>query len=494
MSQDTAIRPFALHIKSSVQRIGSAIVIVGLLALGYYGSHAFAPTQTLEERVEDAEAPDAEVGTLVTLPAAKLESAGIRTSQVAWRDMQVTETVPGTISYDDAHHVEVRAPVPSVVEDVLVRPGQTVHKADILAVLSSAEVGLARNELKRYESEAELARLNHEWKKQTYDNLCDLLASLSEQPSFAQLEAKFDEKLLGEYRDRLLTAYSESVLATSAVDRSSALGDQGVISARDLEERISAREIAAAHFRAACERSRNEGKQELARAAAELDVAERQIDVSQERLRLLLGPFGEETAMPTAGQFEVRSPLGGRIEELGAVAGNRVTENEQLFVIADTKKLWLSAQIHQRDWSALAAAEHQTLRFTVPALPEETFEARVIFIGAAVSPTTGAIPLVAAVDNTEGRFRPGMFAWASVPIAAKQRTLAVPTAAIQRHEGHAFVFVEEEPGRYRRSDVEIATETPDWCAIANGVREGDQVVDHGAFFLKSELLLEQEEE
>ena len=46
---------------------------------------------------------------------------------------------------------------------------------------------------------------------------------------------------------------------------------------------------------------------------------------------------------------------------------------------------------------------------------------------------------------------------------------------------------------FQRVDVDTGIETPDWVEVTRGLTEGAPVVDHGAFYLKSELLLEEEE-
>jgi multidrug efflux pump subunit AcrA (membrane-fusion protein) len=80
-----------------------------------------------------------------------------------------------------------------------------------------------------------------------------------------------------------------------------------------------------------------------------------------------------------------------------------------------------------------------------------------------------------------------------VPVGEQQQSLAVPSSAVQHHEVEAFVFVEEKPSTFRRVDVTTGLETADWIAITSGLRPGLLVVEEGAFFLKSELLLEAEE-
>ncbi|MEO8498625.1 MAG: efflux RND transporter periplasmic adaptor subunit, partial [Planctomycetota bacterium] len=142
---------------------------------------------------------------------------------------------------------------------------------------------------------------------------------------------------------------------------------------------------------------------------------------------------------------------------------------------------------------ALSLATDQTLRLTVPAMPNAEFAAKVLFVGATVSSATLSIPLVAEVNNDAKLFRPGMFVWVDVPVAEPREALAVPVGAIQRHEEQAFVFVETSEDEFQRVDVETGIETPDWVEVTSGLTAGARVVDHGAFYLKSELLLEKEE-
>jgi len=62
-----------------------------------------------------------------------------------------------------------------------------------------------------------------------------------------------------------------------------------------------------------------------------------------------------------------------------------------------------------------------------------------------------------------------------------------------RHENQPFVFVPDGERRFRRVDVRLGIETSNQIEILAGLAAGDTVVDQGAFYLKSELLLEREE-
>ena len=104
-----------------------------------------------------------------------------------------------------------------------------------------------------------------------------------------------------------------------------------------------------------------------------------------------------------------------------------------------------------------------------------------------------SVALTAELSNADGRLKPGMFVWAIIPLEKSRDALVVPRGAITRHENQPFVFVPDSERKFRRVDVELGLETNDQIEITSGLAAGDTVVDRGAFYLKSELLLEREE-
>ena len=481
------------RIRSVAERVGPFIAVVAIIVIGFFGSEWLMREEapSADEHAPASEAPASPL--LVRLTPEKYASAAIITTRIERRSLQPTRTVSGTIQYDAERHLDLRAPVNCVVAKCLVEHGQWVQKGDRVATLTSAEVGLARNELLKCEADLRLATLQHDWAEQTHANLNDLLALLKQNPAVEDIEKQFEGKLLGDHRDTLVSAYSQYVLATSVASRTQTLQDQGIISGRTSEERASQREVTAASFKSMCEQATFESQRDSQQAAAELDAAERAVDVSKDRLAVLIGPHGANTPEANRSDFQLTAPFDARIEELLAVDSSRFTAGETMFVLADTRTVWVAAQIHQRDWNSLSLATDQTLRLTVPAMPNAEFAAKVRFVGATVSSSTLSIPLVAEVNNEARLFRPGMFVWVDVPIAEPRDALAVPVSAIQRHEEQAFVFIETGEDEFQRVDVETGIETPDWVEVTSGLTAESQVVDQGAFYLKSELLLEKEE-
>ena len=85
-----------------------------------------------------------------------------------------------------------------------------------------------------------------------------------------------------------------------------------------------------------------------------------------------------------------------------------------------------------------------------------------------------------------------MFAWVDLPMEAPRQGLAVPTSAVQRHDTETFVFVEESANQFRRSTVVTGIETSEYVEVVDGLVADHSIVEQGAFYLKSELLLEQD--
>lgn len=477
---------------------GGLIVAAGLLFLAALrlGWIDILPAAS-EVAGQDAAARETPaVPTVVELTAEKLAAAKIHVTPAHKQQVQLTRAVPGEMKYDAARLVPVNAPVGGVVLEVFVEPGQAVAKDQPLAVLSSREVGEARDEVAKRTADLELAHREEERFARITANVDELLAQLDQRPDPESVEAGLAQKSLGDYRYKILGAYSKLVLAERRMKDTVDIGS-GALSTRIVEERKNAREDAAAQYATARDNSRFDAQLERERAQAAREQAERLLSVAQQNLANLLGPLADMrpvTDREHLSELTLLAPLAGRIEERHAVKAARVAAGGALFTVADTSTIWVAAEIHERDWNALDLV-HQgdKLQVRIPALAGDPLTAKVFYVGAQLAPDTRSVPLVAELANADGRLKPGMFVWADIPLDPPHEALVVPPGAVMRHENQPFVFVPAGERKYRRVEVRLGLETSDWIEIADGLNDGDLVVDRGAFYLKSELLLEREE-
>ena len=361
--------------------------------------------------------------------------------------------------------------------------------------------------MRKRQADREIERKAADWAATIATNVDELLDMLAAHPPLEEVEERFRQRLLGSYREKILAPYSR-LLFVEKVDASTRrLGDGGVLSGRIVEERTSNLEVARASFAAACEAARFDTRQDRDRAQAGLEQADRLVQVARENLRTLVGSKleaeatnvvaedGEASPGEAAGlsTLVLRTPFDGVVEEIFMSRGERVQAGDKLFVVADTSKLWVRAQINERQWTQVELTEGQEVHVNVPGSVEHETTARINHVAATVEEETRSVPLIAELENDDAHFKPGMFVWVDLPEGASREALAVPTEAVMRHEGRAFVFVPEGDSRFRRINVETGIESDGFVEIASGLDAGREVVVRGGFVLKSELLLEDEE-
>ncbi len=488
---------------------GVALFALGGLAWWWLATHHFAGG---EPHGADPP-PAADAGGLpdeVTLKADAVASAGIETGEVERRPLRDHLTVPGRIDYDARLRLDYAAPVDGIISRVLVQVRQRVSKGDSLAEISSPDVGKARDDIRRREDDRQIALKAADWATTIADNVDALVESLSWHPALPEVEQTFKDRILGTYREKLLGSYSRLVYVEKVIASTKSLGE-GAVSGRIIEERTSNLEIARANFEAACEESRFATLQDRDRARAELASADRLLQVSREYLRTLvgsrLGPDatalidskenGEESPGDAASlsTLILKTPFDGVVEDVFVARGERVQAGDPMFVVADTTRLWVRAQIHEREWTAVEVAVGQEIDVVVPGAERHEAVAKVHHVGATVEADSRSVPLVAELPNDadDAHLKPGMFVWVDLPQGAVREALVVPAAAVMRHEGRAFVFAPLGGNRYRRIDVVTGIESGDLVEIVSGLEAGEPVVFAGGFVLKSELLLEKEE-
>jgi RND family efflux transporter MFP subunit len=404
--------------------------------------------------------------------------------------------VPGRITYNEGQHLEIKSPAEAVVKQVFAAPEQLVKKGDRLAVLSSPEIGMARDAVAQCKSDLVVAQREADRKEEIAANLSALFDFLKQHPEPAEIEKRFDEKTLGAHRQEILAAYSKLYLAEAVAENMRSLEGTGSVSGRVIQERRSIREVAKAAFTTACEEARFEVSQDIEKSRAALQHSQRMLAVCRQRLESLGGESSDADSVSreALNELVVTAPFDGKLVERLTTSAARVAAGQPLFVLANTDTLWVSAEVHERDWNLVGGDELHEFVLHAPSLPDSDTLARVKFTEGKISSETRTLSIVGELDNRQGKFRPGMFVWVSVPMGQPRRVLAVPVTSIVQHEQTKFVFVADGPDTFRRVDVTTGLETPNWVEIKDGLKAGEKVVDAGTFALKSELLLERESE
>ncbi|HJU03863.1 MAG TPA: efflux RND transporter periplasmic adaptor subunit [Nitrospiraceae bacterium] len=97
----------------------------------------------------------------------------------------------------------------------------------------------------------------------------------------------------------------------------------------------------------------------------------------------------------------------------------------------------------------------QSVKFTVPTYPGETFAGTIARIARTVEVKTRTMPIELDVDNPSGRLAPGMFPEVEWPVRRSRPTLFVPMKAVVTTTEHTFV-------------IRIREEKTEWVTVQKG--------------------------
>ena len=259
---------------------------------------------------------------------------------------------------------------------------------------------------------------------------------------------------LGRARADLLSARARHELASQALERRRTLAAERIVAQREVQE-------AEATFRAA----ESEVRASLAGLQA-LGVTEGDAD-------------GDSSL------FALRAPVGGRVLERTVVVGQFADPGSSLFTIADLGRVWVMAQVFERDAVNLQAGS--TAHVTLAALPGQEFDGRVTQVGRLVDAGSRTIPVRVELPNPSGALRPGMSATVRLEVAGLNRTiLVVPSAALQRVGEQWLTFVPRSPEEFEMRPVGRGRDLGNDVEIVSGLEAGETVVVEGAFLLKAE--------
>jgi membrane fusion protein, heavy metal efflux system len=182
----------------------------------------------------------------------------------------------------------------------------------------------------------------------------------------------------------------------------------------------------------------------------------------------------------------ITAPISGTIIAADATLGQQVETAKSLFTIADLSTVWIEAAVHERDLSKLRGVREAEIG--IPVSEGRPFIGRVVTIGNLVDPENRTVPVIFSAENRRGILKLGMFVEAHIPIGPPAKALLVPSSSVLSEEGAYSVYVETEPGVYRRKTVQLGQRTDAMVVITSGLEKGERVVSVGAASLRSESL------
>jgi cobalt-zinc-cadmium efflux system membrane fusion protein len=356
--------------------------------------------------------------------------AGIDTTPAWYGNITETVTAPGEIVYDQTRYARLSARVPGAVWRVLKRIGDRFDTGEVLAVIDAAEVGKAKAEFLQAHAQVGL-------RTRTLDSLRAAGRAVPER------QLREAETALHEAQIRLVTGQQ-------------ALGNLGLRVQLD----------------------------ELRNLTSEMLTRRIQFAGLPESLTKALDP-----ASTTANLLPVVSPLAGEVLACDVVAGEVVDAARVLFVVADTRQVWLSLGVRPED--AERVQQRQMVAFRPDGVREEV-RGRLTWISTAVEEKSRTVRARAELANP-GDLRSGVFGVGRVILREEPRAIVVPSEAVQSDRDCHFVFVRgrdfldpDTAKVFLVRTVRIGVRDEKQTEILAGLLPGEVVATKGSVFLRTE--------
>jgi cobalt-zinc-cadmium efflux system membrane fusion protein len=219
-------------------------------------------------------------------------------------------------------------------------------------------------------------------------------------------------------------------------------------------------------------------------------------------------PKKEKAARATWERVTLRAPFDGVLVERNVALGEVVVDaTVSLFKVADLRKLVVLANVSEADLPALLSLQARHRPRPIPwevRIPAEKDAAPLKSpglerIGYLIDPKTGTAVVSGQVDNALGILRAGQYVKVTIFLPAPTREIVVPTAALVESAGATCVFVQADPRKmvFTQRRVVVVRRGRDVAHVriqpgtakkgVSGLRAGERVVTEGALELQAAL-------
>ncbi len=271
--------------------------------------------------------------------------------------------------------------------------------------------------------------------------------------------AVIDSRELGEAKSKYLVALEREKLALYNFERSQRLWEKQTIPEKEF---------------LTSQKSYQEEKIESNAAARKLMA----MGLTEEEINSLSSGSIKELT-----HFTLRASFDGVVVRKHLAPGEWVKEDAEIYMIADLSTVWVEITLYAKDLATIGLGKKVTIKCDSTGL--ETGGV-VSYVGPVVGEETRTAKARVVIDNSDEKWRPGMFVNVEVVREEVEVPLVVRAEAIQTYRNGPVVFVKyEDEYEYRplvlgRTDGKITE-------VVKGLSADESYVCRNSFILKAEL-------
>lgn len=180
--------------------------------------------------------------------------------------------------------------------------------------------------------------------------------------------------------------------------------------------------------------------------------------------------------------FPIDADVSGVVMERSVSEGDYIKSGEKIFEIANLSQVWVMLDVYEADLNWIE--EGSKVQFSVPSIPEKTFEGRVTFIDPVINQKSRVAKARVVVQNN-GELKPGMFVNAVlISEDAEDEVLSIPKSAVLWTGKRSVVYVKSTTDAgvfFTMREVTLGRSLGESYEITSGLEAGEEVASSGAF-------------
>jgi Cu(I)/Ag(I) efflux system membrane fusion protein len=178
------------------------------------------------------------------------------------------------------------------------------------------------------------------------------------------------------------------------------------------------------------------------------------------------------------------APRDGIVVERNVSDGMRAKSGDTLFKLVDHSRVWVLADVTERDLAAVAEGQTATVRART--FPDRTFTGTVTRIYPHLAMATRTARLRIELPNPNGDLRPGMYGDVEIATGNAKPVVSIPDDAVIDTGTRQVVLVDKGEGRFEPRPVKLGARGDSYVEIRDGIAAGDRVVSSANFLIDAE--------
>jgi len=211
------------------------------------------------------------------------------------------------------------------------------------------------------------------------------------------------------------------------------------------------------------------------------------VAASRRRLELFDVPPSVLSQIERTGEAQraitILSPQNGVVVEKQALQGLAVTPMMHLFVVADLSRVWVVADVFERDLAQVKIG--QQAKMSIDAFPGRAFTGLVTFISPTLDEITRTTKVRFEFPNADFLLKPHMYATVELRVDLGEG-LVVPSDAVVDTGERKIVFVAHDGGHFEPRALKLGMALDGAYQVLEGLSAGDSIASQGQFLLDSE--------